>query len=68
MIANSAESDLLSQINIENLIPDNFGPATSSQLAEVAKRYWMEESCKVPLVAKIAEAENVRQLQFCKSP
>ena len=30
-------------------------PATSGQLAEVAKRYWVEESRKVPLVAKIAE-------------
>ena len=52
---NSAESDLLSQINSEKVIPDNVRPATSSQLAEVAKRYWVEESRKVPVVAKIVE-------------
>ena len=69
MSANSAESDLLSQINIENLIPDNFGPATSSQLAEVAKRYWMEESCKVPLVAKIAKRLKMSSIcNFAKVP
>ena len=39
MSTNSAESDLLSQINSENLIPDNVGPAISGQVAEVAKRY-----------------------------
>ena len=58
MKANSAESDLLSQINSEKLIPD-VGPAISSQLAEVAKRYWVEEYCKVPVVAKIAERLNM---------
>ena len=69
MSANSADSDLLSQINIENLIPDNFGPATSSQLAEVAKRYWMEESCKVPLVAKIANRLKMSSnCNFAKVP
>ena len=55
MSANSAESDLFSQINRENLIPDNVEPAIYGQLAEVAKRYWVEESRKVPVVAKIAE-------------
>ena len=53
--ANSGESDLLSQINSENLIPDNVCPVISGQLAEVAKRYWVEESHKVSVVAKIAE-------------
>ena len=55
MSANPAESDLLSQTNCENLIPDNVGPAISGQLAEVAKRYWVEKSRKVPVVAKIVE-------------
>ena len=55
MSGNSAESDLLSQINGKNLIPDNVGPTISSQLAEVAKQYWVEESQKVLVVAKIAE-------------
>ena len=54
MSANSAESNLLSQINKENLIPDNVGPAIFSQLVEVAKRYWVEESHKVPVMAKIS--------------
>ena len=55
MSADSAESDLLSQINSENLIPDNVRPAMSSQLAELVKRYWVEKSRKVPVVAKIAK-------------
>ena len=55
MSGNSAESDLLSQINSENLIPDNVGPTISGQLAEVGKWYWVEESQKVLVVAKIAE-------------
>ena len=55
MSTDSAESDLLSQINSENLIPDNVGPAISSQLAEVTKRYWVEKSHKALVVAKIAE-------------
>ena len=55
MSTNSAESDLLSQINSEKLIPDNVRLAISGQLAEVAKRYWVEESRKVPVVAKIVE-------------
>ena len=55
MSTDSAEWDLLSQINSENLIPDNVGPAISSQLAEVTKRYWVEKSRKVLVVAKIAE-------------
>ena len=68
MSANSAESDLSSQINSENLIPDNVGPAISSKLAEVTRRYWVKESRRVPMVAKIVEAENAKQLQFCKIP
>ena len=69
MRANSAESDLLSQINSENLIPDNVGPAISGQLAEVAKRYWVEESWKVPVVAKIAERLKMRSnCNFAKVP
>ena len=52
---NSAESDLFSQNNSENLIPHNVGPAISGQLAEVGKWYCLEESGKVPVVAKIAE-------------
>ena len=59
MSANSTESALLSQIDSENLIPDNVGPAISSQLAEVAKRYRVEESRRVPVVAKIAERLKV---------
>ena len=55
MSTDSAESDLLSQINSEKLIPDNVGPAISGQLAEVAKRYWVKKSRKVPVVAKTAE-------------
>ena len=55
MSTDSAEWDLLSQINSENLIPDNVGPAISSQLAEVTKRYWVEKSRKALVVAKIAE-------------
>ena len=55
MSTNSAESDLLSQINSENLISDNVEPTTSGKLAETAKRHWVEESRKVPVVAKIAE-------------
>ena len=55
MSANSAESDLLIKINSENLIPDHAGLTISCQLAEVAKRYWVEESRKVRVVAKIAE-------------
>ena len=55
MSTDSTEWDLLSQINSENLIPDNVGPAISSQLAEVTKRYWVEKSRKVLVVAKIAE-------------
>ena len=39
MSADSEESDLLNQINSENLIPGKVGPAISSQLAEVAKWY-----------------------------
>ena len=38
----------------ENLILNNVGPAISGQLAEVAKPFCVEESRKVPLVAKIA--------------
>ena len=69
MSTNSAESDLLSQINSENLIPDNVGPAISGQLAEVAKRYWVEESWKVPVVAKIAERLKMRSnCNFAKVP
>ena len=37
MSANSLESDLLSQINSKNLIPDNGGPAIPDKLAEVTK-------------------------------
>ena len=55
MSTNSAESDLLSQINSENLISDNVEPTTSGELAEAAKRHWVKESRKVPVVAKIAE-------------
>ena len=69
MSANSAESDLLSQINSENLIPDNVGPALFSQLVEVAKRYWVEESCKAPAVAKIIERLKMpSNCNFAKLP
>ena len=53
--ANFAESSLLSQINSENLILDKVGPAISGQLAKMTKRYWVEESLKVPVMAKIAK-------------
>ena len=69
MSASSAESDLLSQINSENLIPDNVGPAISGQLAEVAKPYWVEESRKVPVVAKFAERLKMpSNCNFAKVP
>ena len=67
MSTDSAESDLLSQINSENLIPDNVGPAISSQFAEVIKRYWVEKSRKVLVVAKIAERLKIlRNCNFAK--
>ena len=53
MSANSAESDLLSQINSENLISDNAGPATTRPVGCGGK---VEEFRKVPVVAKIAES------------
>ena len=52
-VANFAESELLSEIKSENLIPINVGPAITGQLAEVAKRCLVTESCKVPMVGEI---------------
>ena len=67
MSAFSAESDFISQINSENLIPDKVGPAISSKLAEVAKRYWVEESHNFLVVAKIAERLKMpRNCNFAK--
>lgn len=64
---NSAESDLFSQNNSENLIPHNVGPAISGQLAEVGKWYCLEESGKLPVVAKIAERlETSSNCDFAK--
>ena len=54
--------ELLSEIKSENMIPINIAPAIFGQLAEVAKRYLLNESRKVP------QAGNVKQLQFCESP
>ena len=59
---NSEESELLSEIKSENMIPINIGPAIFGQLAEVAKRYFLNESRKVP------QTGNIKQLQFCESP
>ena len=47
--------DIFSEINSNNLVSTNTGPAISGQLAEVAKRYWEEESRKYLVVSKIAE-------------
>ena len=47
--------DIFSEINSNNLVSTNTGPAISGQLAEVAKRYWEEESWKSLVVNKIAE-------------
>ena len=47
--------DILGEINSNNLVSTNTGPAISGQLAEVAKRYWEEESRKYLVVSKIAE-------------
>ena len=69
MSANSAESDLLSQVNSENLIPDNVRPTMSSQLAGLVKRYWVEKSRKVPVVAKIAKRLKIPgNCNFSKVP
>ena len=47
--------DIFSEINSNNLVSTNTGPAISGQLAEVAKRYWEEDSRKSLVVNKIAE-------------
>ena len=47
--------DILGEINSNNLVSTNTGPAISGQLAEVAKRYWEEDSRKSLVVNKIAE-------------
>ena len=47
--------DIFSEINSSNLVSTNTGTAISSQLTEVAKRYWEEESRKSQVVSKIAE-------------
>ena len=47
--------DIFGEINSNNLVSANAGPAISGQLAEVAKRYWEEESRKSLVVSKIAE-------------
>ena len=47
--------DIFSEINSNNIVTTNTGPAISGQLAEVAKRYWEEESRKSLVVSKIAE-------------
>ena len=47
--------DIFSEINSNNLVSTNTGPAISGQLAEVAKRYWEEESRKYLVVSNIAE-------------
>ena len=47
--------DIFSEINSNNLVSINTGPAIFGQLAEVAKRYWEEESRKSQVVSKIAE-------------
>ena len=60
-IPNSEESELLSEIKTANMIPINIGTAISCQLTEVAKRYLVNESRKVP------HARNVKQLQFFES-
>ena len=47
--------DIFSEINSNNLVSTNTGPAISGQLAEVAKRYWEDECRKSQVVSKIAE-------------
>ena len=47
--------DIFSEINSNNLVTTNTGPAISDQLAEVAHRYWEEDSRKSLVVSKIAE-------------
>ena len=47
--------NILSEINIKNLVSTNTGPAISGQLAEVEKQYLEEGSWKSQVVSKIAE-------------
>ena len=52
------QTKMFAKINKTNLVPEDQGPAISGQLAEVAKQYWVEQSHKDPVVAKIAEKFN----------
>ena len=60
---NSAANNLgiFEEINKEKMSEEEFGPAISSQLAEVAMKYWSEErvlACEV--VNKILDGSGIR--------
>ena len=47
--------DIFSEINSNNLTSTKTGPAISCWLAELAKRYWEEDTGKFQVVSKMAE-------------
>ena len=58
---NSAAKDLdiFEEINKAKLSEEELGPAISSQLAEVAMRYWSEESKNLVVVNKILDGWEI---------
>ena len=61
--------NIFSEINSNNLFSRNTDPFISGQLAEVAKRYWEEESQKSQVVSKIAKRLlTPRNCEFVRVP
>ena len=61
--------DIFSEINSNNLVSTNTGPAKSGQLVEVAKQCWEEESWKSQVVSKIAEKLLIpNNCEFVRAP